>query len=171
MAEFKLTYFDFSGSRGEECRLALHLEGTLSQCNAILVYVGRRFGLHPSDPWEAAKHEEVLCAGEDFRAKVAAVLFQKLEGEERKRAREELARGTMQTWGAAIEALLGEGPFVGGGKLQVADLKLHMLVRWFASGTVDHIPGDVFAGFPKLQRVHEAVLSDPRVAAWREQHA
>jgi glutathione S-transferase len=27
MARYKLTYFDFSGSRGEECRLALHLAG------------------------------------------------------------------------------------------------------------------------------------------------
>ena len=27
MTKPKLTYFDFSGSRGEECRLALHLAG------------------------------------------------------------------------------------------------------------------------------------------------
>lgn len=35
MAKYKLTYFDFSGSRGEECRLALHLAGVDFEDNRL----------------------------------------------------------------------------------------------------------------------------------------
>jgi hypothetical protein len=30
------------------------------------------------------------------------------------------------------------------------DLKLHMAVRWFIGGKVNHIPSTIFAGYPKL---------------------
>src|SRR3954470_13819881 len=104
MPQYKLTYFDFSGSRGEECRLALFVAGVdfednrisneawqalkptspygalpilelagrpaLAQTNAILASVGRSHGLHPSDPWEAARHEAILAAGEELRAAI-----------------------------------------------------------------------------------------------------
>ena len=102
MSKPKLTYFDFSGSRGEECRIALSVAGVdfddhrikggdwpalkpetpfgslptlelegkpaLAQSTAILIYVGRLHGLHPSDPWEAARHEGVMHAVEDLRS-------------------------------------------------------------------------------------------------------
>jgi hypothetical protein len=48
----------------------------------------------------------------------------------------------------------------------VVDLKLYMAVRWFVGGRVDHIPATVFAGFPRLMRVHDAVRDDARVKAW-----
>ena len=35
------------------------------------------------------------------------------------------------------ERQLRDGPFVAGSKLHVADLKLFMIVRWFATATVD----------------------------------
>ncbi|HEY6463202.1 MAG TPA: glutathione S-transferase N-terminal domain-containing protein, partial [Polyangiaceae bacterium] len=94
MSRPKLTYFDAPVSRGEECRLALHVAGvdfednrleraawaalkpstpfgslplfdvpghpTLAQSNAILVYVGRCWGLHPKDDFEAARHEAMM---------------------------------------------------------------------------------------------------------------
>ena len=59
-----------------------------------------------------------------------------------------------------------DGPLFAGAKLHVVDLKLHMAVRWFASGNVDHIPATIFAGYPKLKRAHDAVRDDSRVKAW-----
>ena len=205
MANIKLTYFDFSGSRGEECRLALHIagvefederikgpdwpalqpktpfgsmplltvegKGVLAQTNAILVYVGRAHGLHPSDPWAAAQHEALMNACEDLRFRAATVLFSKLEGDERKRAREELAEDVLKPWGAKIEKLLGDGPFVAGEAIQVVDLKLYILVRWFAKGIVDHVPKDVFDGYSKLTGVYRAVADHPRVVDWMSRHA
>jgi hypothetical protein len=48
----------------------------------------------------------------------------------------------------------------------VVDLKLHMAVRWFLGGKVDHIPATIFSSFPKLMGVHDAVRDHPGVKSW-----
>lgn len=202
MAQYKLTYFDFSRSRGEECRLALYVAGVefedhrlkdsdwpalkpntpfgalpilespgrpaLAQSNAILVYVGRRYGLHPSDAWEAARHEAILASVEDLRAALAPSGKIK-DPTEKKRAREELASGLIQQWAGQIERQI-QGPFVGGQRLNVADIKLMQIVTMFKAGVLDHIPSDVLAPFPKLEAVYEAVGRHPKVIEWRARH-
>ena len=40
-----------------------------------------------------------------------------------------------------------------------------MAVRWFSGGKVDYIPATIFAGYPKLMRVHDAVRDHPGVKA------
>lgn len=197
MTTIKLSYFDFPGSRGEECRLALHIagvefeddrvkgadwptrkpntpfgampvlevegKGQLGQSNAILRYVGQEHGLHPSDPWTAAQHESLMAAAEDLRAAVVPVLG--IKGDEREAARKELADGYLQSWASNVERYI-EGPFIAGETLHVADLKLYMVTKWFVSGTVDHVPTNVFAGFPKLVALFEAVQDHPKVRDW-----
>lgn len=199
MTKPKLTYFDAPMSRGEECRLALHVGGvdfedrritrddwmklkpttpfgslpiyelegrpTLAQANAILVLVGRQTGLHPKDDFEAARHEAMMGHVEDLRANVGPTL-RMTDPEEKKKAREALASSFLPTWAAFVEKQIGDGPFFAGAKLHVVDFKLHMVVRWFAGGKVDHIPADIFAAFPKLTRAHDAVRDDARVKSW-----
>jgi glutathione S-transferase len=199
MEKAKLIYFDAPMSRGEECRLALHLAGVpfedvrvkredwpalkpktpfgsipvlempghapLAQSNAILVLVGRQHGLHPKDDLEAARHEAMMGHVEDLRTTVSPTIRITNEAE-KKAAREALVAGYLPTWAANAEKQLGDGPFFAGAKLHVVDLKLHMAVRWFAGGKVDYIPATIFAGFPKLTRVHDAVRDDARVKAW-----
>jgi len=195
----RLIYFDFAGSRGEECRIALHLAGVdfedvrvprsewkalkpttpfgampvlelpdkppLAQSNAILVYIGRLHGLHPKDDFEAARHEALMNYAEELRHQVSPTL--RISDEAHKRAaREELARDALPRWGANVERQLGAGPFVAGDTLNVADIKLYMIVRWFASGVVDHVPPTVFDAFPKLKRLYAAVGEHPGVKAW-----
>src|SRR5438132_13909479 len=141
----KLTYFDAPGSRGEECRLALHVGGVdfednrlsreqwgalkpkspfgsvptlewpghpiLAQSNAILVLIGRLKALHPSEPFEAARHEEILAVCEELRHHVSPTLRMTDEAE-KKKAREALATGYLPTWGASVEKhITGDGPF------------------------------------------------------------
>jgi len=198
----KLSYFDFPGSRGEECRLALHLagvpfedarikqdespalkertpygvlpifevegRGVLAQTHAILVYIGREYGLHPRDNWTAARHEELMVAVEELRAAVWPVLRIQ-DPEDRLKARQELASGFLKRWGRAVEARLndlGPGPFVAGDAIHVADLKLYMGARWISSGNIAHVPADVFAEFPRLVGVERAVAQHPKVVAW-----
>jgi hypothetical protein len=48
----------------------------------------------------------------------------------------------------------------------VVDIKLHMGVRWFLGGKVDHVPSTIFSGFSKLMRIHDAVRDDARIKAW-----
>ncbi len=194
----RLLYFDAPVSRGEECRLALHVAGVdfedvriksadwgatkartpygampvlelpgkppLAHSNAILVLIGRRHGLHPADDFEAAQHEGMMQHVEDMRAVVGPTIW--MPDAEKKAAREKIASGYLPAWGAAAEKNIAGSPFFGGAKLNVVDLKLHMAVRWFIGGKVDHIPATIFDGCPKLIRVYEAVRDDPRIKAW-----
>ena len=182
MTKPKLTYFDAPVSRGEECRLALHLAGIdfedarinaatwqamkaetpygglpvlelpghppLAHSNAILVLIGRRHGLHPADDFDAARHEGMMQHVEDLRAAVTPTI--RMGDAEKRTAREALVAGFLPAWARFAERnILGE-PFFGGPKLHVVDLKLHMAVRWFIGGKVDHIPATIFAGYSKL---------------------
>jgi glutathione S-transferase len=194
----RLIYFDAPVSRGEECRLALHLagvdfddvrikgadwpamkEGTpygglpvlelpgkpaLAHSNAILVLLGRRHHLHPADDFEAARHEGMMQHVEDLRAVVGPTL--RMDEAEKKAAREALAAGFMPAWARAAERNILGAPFFGGEKIHVVDLKIHMAVRWFIGGKVDHIPATVFADYPKLLGVHDAVRDHPGVKSW-----
>lgn len=195
-----LIYFDAPVSRGEECRLALHLAGIdftdrripsadwpalkgqmpfgalpvlewpgqppLAQTNAILVLVGRRHGLHPADDFEAARHEALMQHVEDLRTLVSPTI--RMAEAEKKAAREALVAKGLPAWAEAAERHIAGGPFVGGAAIHVVDLKLHMAVRWFRGGKLDHIPATVFDAFPKLMGVHDAVRDHPRVRAWTE---
>lgn len=195
----KLTYFDAPVSRGEECRLALHIAGVefedvrikgadwpalkpktpfgslpifelpghpvLAQSNAILVLIGRRYGLHPKDDFEAARHEAILEYVEELRANMTPTLRISDEAE-KKKARGALVASYLPNWGANVENQLGDGPFFAGAALHVADIKLHMAVRWFAGGKVDYIPATIFSSFPKLIRLHDAVRDHERVKSW-----
>jgi glutathione S-transferase len=194
----KLTYFDVAGSRGEECRLALHLAGVdfedvrvkfpdwaalkpatpfgslpllewpghpvLAQSNAILVLIGRQHGLHPKNDFEAARHEAMMGYVEDFRGQVSPTL--RMADDEKRKAREQLATTFLPTWGANAEKQIGDGPFFGGAKIHVVDLKINLAVRWIKSGVLDHIPTTVFDAFPKLVRIHDAVRDHAGVKAW-----
>lgn len=200
MTQPKLTYFDAPMSRGEECRLALHIAGVdfhdnrlnreawmalkpmapfgslpifeveghppLAQSNAILELIGRLHELHPADPYEAARHMAMMCHVEDLRATVGPSL--RISDPDKKlEARQALATGYLPQWGAAAEKhLTGDGPFFAGAKLHVVDLKLHMAVKWFASGVVDHVPSTIFDVYPKLMGVFAAVRDHAGVKSW-----
>jgi len=194
----RLIYFDAPVSRGEECRLALHIAGVdfddvriksadwpalkeqmpygampvlelpdhppLAQSNAILVLIGRRYGLHPTDDFEAARHEAMMQHVEDLRAGVSPSL--RMKDAEKQAAREKLATGFLPAWARYAEKNIPGGPFFAGAKPHVVDLKLYMAVRWFSGGKVDHIPATIFAGYPRLMAVHDAVRDHPAVKSW-----
>jgi len=128
------------------------------------VLIGRMHGLHPKDDFEAARHEGIMAYVEELRHHVGPTL--RMAGEEKQKAREALAATYLPQWGATVEKNLGDGPFFGGSQLCVVDLKLHMAVRWFIGGVVDHVPPTIFNGFPKLIRLYEAVRDDSRIKGW-----
>lgn len=199
MTKPKLTYFDSPSSRGEECRLALHVAGIdfedqrikakdwpalkpntpygsmpflelpgkepLGQTNAILVLIGRKHGLHPADPFEAARHEAMMAHVEDLRAIIGPTTRLSDEAE-KKRVREDIAANYLPRWAASAEKQIGQGPFFAGAELNVVDLKLYMIVRWLNGGILDHIPATILASYPKLHRLHDAVRDDSRIVAW-----
>jgi glutathione S-transferase len=197
MSKPRLIYFNAPISRGEECRLALHLagvdfedvrvnppewpalkeqtpygsmpvlelpgKGAFAHSNAILVLIGRRHGLHPADDFEAARHEGMMQHVEDLRGRVGPTL--RIPDPERKVAREALVAEFLPAWARAAERNI-TGPFFAGDQIHVVDLKLYMIVRWFAGGKVDYIPAAIFADYPKLMGVYEAVQNHPGVQSW-----
>lgn len=199
MANVKVTYFDFSGSRGEEVRLALVLagvafdderidretfaeikselpfphvpvleiggRGVFGQTNAILRLIGRQHDLYPKDPFEAARHDVLMEAAEDLRARITPSMHMKDEAE-KKAARQELAGGFIPLWAAGVERLIGNGPFVGGDRPGVADIKLYMVYTWISRGILDGLPADLFAPYPKFGAVADAIRNHPAVVAW-----
>lgn len=137
----------------------------IAHSNAILTLIGRRHGLHPTDDFEAARHEGMMIFCEELRGHVSPTL--RMPDAEKKAAREALAQTYLPQWGAIAERhIAADGPFFAGAKLQVVDLKLYMIVKWFNGGRVDHIPADIFAPFPRLTRVHDAVAAHPTTVAW-----
>ncbi len=138
----------------------------LAQTNAILVLLGRRYGLHPKDDFEAARHEAMMAHVEDLRAH-AGPIIRISQPDEKKTQREAMVETFLPTWGSFTEKnITGDGPFFGGAALHVVDLKLYMAVRWFAGGNVDHVPATVFARFAKLTRLYEAVRDHEKVKSW-----
>lgn len=149
--------------------LTLPGKPVLAQSNAILVFVGRGHGLHPKDDFEAARHEAMMQYVEDLRANVSPTL-RISDAAEKQKAREQIAATYLPNWGRKAEAQIGAGPFFGGASMHVVDIKLYIVVRWFASGVLDHIPVTVFAPFPKLTRVFESVRDDARIKTWYAKH-
>jgi prostaglandin-H2 D-isomerase / glutathione transferase len=136
----------------------------VSQSNAILAYIGRKYGLLPKDEWEAMRLESLLSACEDLRYAVNRTTGIK-DIEEVKKKRAELVEGPVLTWGNNMERQI-VGPFAGGADISVADIKIYIIVNWFKSGVLDHVPTDVFSKFPKLEGVWTSVKTHPKVVEW-----
>lgn len=199
MAEFKVTYFDMAGSRGEDVRLALVIagrafedirvdreaflklkpelpfgslpvleiegHGVFSQTNAILRLIGRLCDLYPQEPFEAARHDALMDAVEDLRHRIGPTARIQ-DAAAKQAARQQLATDLIPRWGEGVERLIGQGPFVGGERPGVADIKLYMADRWLGSGVLDDIPKDVLDHCPRLEAVARGIATHPAVLGW-----
>ncbi|SPH17468.1 hypothetical protein DEA8626_00991 [Defluviimonas aquaemixtae] len=140
--------------------------GIFAQTNAILRLIGRLHGLHPDDPWDAARHDAVLEACEDLRHRISAT-SRLTQAAERKTARQALADGFIPHWAQGIEGLIGDSPFVGTTQPAVADIKIHMIEKALRGGNFDDIPTTVLDPYARIQVVAHGVASHPAVQAWR----
>lgn len=149
--------------------LTVEGEGVLAQSNAILTYIGSKYGLRPTELFQAAHHDSVMEAVEEMRFKLWSTLRQGNTDEEKKAVRLELVAGPLTTWAAQIEAQI-RGPFVCGEQIQVADLKLWSICQWLVSGVIDFVPTNVLAPYNKLMSIHFKVAAEPKIAAFRTLH-
>ena len=136
----------------------------VSQSNAILGYIGRANGLLPADAWEAMRLESLMSAAEDLRHAVTKT-FGIEDPAELARRRRELVEGPITSWAASMEKQI-VGPFAGGPRISVADIKLFVVMGWLRRGVLDHVPPDVLAPFERLGRLFDAVTQHPKVAEW-----
>lgn len=183
----KLTYFDFDGSRGQECRIALRLCGVafedvrLSREQWAAAKPTTPYGAMPIFEHERRKlaqsnailrylgashglHPQDPWTAAEHDAVMDSVedLRNKLPGqglsdEAKKTAREAFASGWLTQWGNTVSSRI-RGPLLEGEAIHVADIKLYVIVRSLLSGTFDHIPPSLFDAWPALL-AHQAAVA------------
>ncbi len=191
-----LTYFDFDGSRGLECRLALIVAGVVFHDERI----GREqwMALKPSLPFGALpvlddEHGRLAQSSAILRYVGAShglhpsqpaaaarhdALMQSVEdlrhkvpsvrgmSEEEAKAKREEFASGWLTRWAQTVDAQIAGPFVAGEAVNVVDLKLYVILRSCLGGVYDHVPASTFEGLDKLSGLVAAVDAHPRVAAY-----
>lgn len=125
--EYKKMYFDRKPAVSESvvfANLPYFLDGdvSLAQSNAILRYVGRKFGLM-GDPEGAHIFDLVLDQMSDFDAESTGRCYRDFPS--MKAYCTELLPAKLKEWGR----LLGDKPFMTGSKVSVADLKVYETLR------------------------------------------
>jgi len=146
----------------------------LSQTQAMAVYAAKLAGIHPEDPWDAAKVDECINGCTDATVTISATF--RLPDEEKLPAREGLiapeGRLTMHLGG--LEKICAENGSCGyavGSSLTAADLAIWRLVGWITGGVIDGIPSDyVTSTFPSLSKLVATVDAHPKVVEWKEAH-
>ncbi len=154
MSRPRLIYFDAPVSRGEECRLALHLAGV--DFEDVRVKPADWPATKEHTPYGALPVLEMPGCPALAHSNAILVLIGRRHG----------LHPADDIEAARHEGMMRPGPYFGGEKIQVADLKIHMAVRWFIGGKVDHIPASVFAAYPRLMGVHDAVRDHPMIRSW-----
>ncbi|MBI5610354.1 MAG: glutathione S-transferase family protein [Deltaproteobacteria bacterium] len=191
-----LTYFDFDGSRGLECRLALTVAGVPFE--DVRLSREQWQALKPKTPFGALP---ILADGDRQLAQSNAILSYigrghgllpadpweaaqheaillsvedlrvklpdgKGQTEDDKKAAREAFAAGWLSQWAATVSDKIAGPFLAGSQLSVADIKLFVILRSYLAGTYDYVPASVFDRFPKLLALHAAVAAHPVVAGY-----
>ena len=171
--DHRISFGDFMEQRGQmrfRCAPVLEIDGVeVTQSNSMCRYIGKMAGLYPGDALQALYCDETMDAVEDLLHQIVGSFG--LEGDELKKAREELVDGWLSVFLKGLGELLerGGGEYFADGRLTVADLKVFVQVRSLCSGNLDHVPTDLVDKLaPGLVAHKERVASDPRVVAWYE---
>lgn len=146
----------------------LHInDRVVTQSDAILRYAGKLAGLYPEDTLQALFCDEVLSALEDITVKIGATFG--LKGEDLKQARDALATETLPRYLRWLQHQLESrgGAFLADKRLTIADLKALGILRWLASGKLDHIPADLVATVaPQLKDYMDRIGNTPAIAQY-----
>lgn len=192
----QLAYFDFDGSRGLECRLALIAAGVpfddqrIQREQWIALKPTVPFGAMPVltvDGRQLAQSNAILGyigrtygmhPGDAWRAAEHEALMQSVEDLREKmpgkrdtpEAEKKASREAFaQGWLSQWAATLSGtivGPFVDGEQLNVVDVKLYVILHGLLGGTYDHIPAGTFDAHPKLVALHASVRSHASLAGY-----
>lgn len=189
-----LMYFNFDGSRGLECRLALSIAGV--EFEDVRLDRPQWLALKPTVPFGGLP---VLREGDRMLAQSNAILayvgrthgthpadpWTAAEHEALMASVEDLrnklpSRPDMtddEKKAARAEFAAGwlttwaetvsgriAGPFLEGSTIHVADIKLAVILRSFFTGAYDHLPASTFDAWPKLAALYTAVFAHPGAA-------
>ena len=128
----------------------------ISQCSAILNYVGSLAHLTPASEFARAKSDEVLNAIEDYFSTHVATTM-KMPDAEKIAARKKIESESLPWILGRFERLLAANPsgWFAGDSLSVADFKADSFWVFLTSGMFDPVSTDCMKGFPLIVAHHE----------------
>jgi glutathione S-transferase len=149
----------------------------LAQTGAIARFCADLAGMTPRDPFTAAKVDELIDATTDI-TNLLSPTMRISDLAERLKAREALVAGPLAQWlgrldraaGRAFERS-GQGPWLFGEQLTIADLALWGILKWLKSGSLDGVPATIVDPYPHLTTVFERVSAHEGVSAWMTRYA
>lgn len=144
-------------------------ETVFAQSMSILRYVGKITGLYPTDALKALQVDEIL----DTIADLGAGVYRGEDKDRMRAERERWAKEDVPKFFGGMEkriGLFGNGPFVTGEEMSIADLVVSQFVIMIRAGILDYVAKDVLDGFPKLVRAHDGVMEHPKVSEWYKKH-
>lgn len=139
----------------------------IAQTGAIARFCGKLSGHYPSDPFLAAKVDEVIDAATDVSVMISPTMRIR-DADEKRAAREQLANEKLPQWLGYFDQILSlqESGYFVGGSLTIADIAIWRLMGWISGGILDGIPKDILDPFTHLKAHFNTVASIPEIQAW-----
>jgi prostaglandin-H2 D-isomerase / glutathione transferase len=149
----------------------LQVDGVqVTQCDAILRYVGKLAGLYPTDPFQALLCDEVTYVVEETNVKFGPSF--RMTGDAQKEARTALVNNVLPVYLTWLQNQLAAhgGEYFADGRLTIADLKVFVDMRGLNSGRLDHVPADIVEVIaPALNAHMRRIAQTPAVAKYYAQ--
>ena len=155
------------------------------QSPAMLRYVARSFGdgsLYPSDPKQMLEVESLLGLSDDIARAWQPCIYINMyperfghpsdmspeaKAEIVKTLRERFVAQDMPRFMGYISDHLQEtGAFLCGDEPTIADLQLLPQLRYFQSGTAEHVPVNCLEAYPEVGQWMERMYSIPAIKSW-----
>ena len=149
----------------------LEVDGKIfAQSVAIAKFCGKLSGLYPkTDDLAALRVDEFLDAAPQMTSLVNPSMREK-DPEKRAALREELGKETFPRWLGLLEKRMGEGDYLVGDSLTVADLAIWRLLGWLCGGVLDGIPSDLLTSHSRLEAHFKFIDGREDIRAWMEKH-
>lgn len=151
----------------------MEIDGKVSaQSMALLRYIGKLTNTYPECPLEALKVDEVIDTMHDLQAKIFSY-----RGDDKDVLREhrvKLAEEDLPRYAGGVEKRLesigGEGPWLFGTDITIADIVLVPVVLSFKCGILEFISKDAFDVYPRIMQSYNACMEHPKIAEWYKKH-
>lgn len=141
---------------------------SIAQTGGISRICGKLAGLYPTDNMvDAALVDQVIDMATDITVLLGPANAEQ-DDAKKKQMRLDLAAGPLPRKIGFLEEQLGRntGDWFVGDSLTIADIAAWRLFGWLTSGTIDHLPTDLLAPFPKLRKLCRQVSAHPGVTDW-----
>jgi len=133
---------------------------------AILRYVGQLVGLYPTDREEAVQVDIALCCVDDMYSAYLAIFDPEHPGKEMV-TKMVIEERVPKVLGYLEKFLADKGTtFSAGNKLTVADLRIYGVLKFYKSGMLPGLSGDVLAKYPQITKLYQAVEGHEKISDW-----